>query len=392
MKTKITQWTMALALNALAFGAVAQITINKSDYPRGTAFIGHFTVATQTGITLPTEGPAQIWDFATGITADSIHSPQYLDASADPDFPSALNRRDFSILFQGFLIPNERYEAIDANGWYRYGYKLGAADYSLATITGNANDSLHFLAKNDIYAGRADLLQFPLDYQDSWVNSHIETIDFELTVSGSVPPRTPGNRQRMVTLDREVVGHGTLRIPRADGSPSQPFDVLLIKSIKTEVDSFFVNGSPASSQLLGAFGLIQGETIVYESYIFYRKDFGFPVMGMSIVNGQVGRLDYRSDAATVSLDEFSSLNAKTFPNPVAAGGLLQIEMGNAEHGTGDFEVLDITGRTVYRAANQDFSDGIFRHSLPEDLARGSYFFKIINGKGQSLAAGKLAVD
>ncbi|WP_417601178.1 T9SS type A sorting domain-containing protein [Owenweeksia hongkongensis] len=388
MTTKTTRFAILMVMNALAFGAMAQITITRSDFPRGTTFTDNFATSAQTGFALPAEGPAQTWDFATGITADTLYARPRTDATADPDFPNALNKRN-SPLIQGFLIQQELYEAIDANGWYEYGAKLQAADYSLQAVTGGPNDSIHFLALNDIYSGRTDYLQFPLNYQDAWTGMRKETIDFELTVSSSSLNRAPGSQITSVTFDREVVGYGTLQVPTANGSPSAPFDALMIKSIRTSVDSFYLGGMAAPPSLLAAFGLTQGQSEIYESYIWYRKDFGFPIGGLSIVNGQVGTFDYRTNATTVSLTEWTVSRSSVFPNPVAAGDNVTIEFDQEADGLMDFTLLDLTGRKVFQATGISSMHGVINTQLPKNLSEGQYFYQLKNKKESFITGGKL---
>ncbi len=391
MNTKTTRITTLMALNALAFGAMAQITITQSDFPRGTTFTDNFIVAAQTGLTLPTEGAAQTWDFATGITPDTNYVRPRTDATADTDFPSALNKRSSPLSFQGFLIQQELYEAVDANGWYEYGAKLHAADYSLQNVTGNPNDSIHFLDHNDVYTGRADYLQFPLNYQDAWIGTRKETVNFELTVASSSLNRTPGSQVATFTFDREVVGYGTLQIPTANGSPSAPFDVLMIKSTRTVVDSFYLGGMPAPAALLAAFGLTQGQSDVHEAYIWYRKGFGYPVGGLSIENGLAGTIDYRTEATTVSLDEWAISTSSVFPNPVAPGTTLTIEFDQETDGLIDFILLDLTGRKVFEQSGISSSQGMINTQVPESLDEGQYFYQLKNRNGSFFTGGKLTL-
>ncbi len=383
MKTNITKMTSLMAASAMAFTAMAQVTIDRADYPRQATFTDSFTTALPATppMPLPAEGPNQVWDYSLGYLVDHQDTLAYTDATSDPDFPLALNVCECDLQFQGFFVPGSKYEAIDSSGFYEYGVKYGTASYSIANLTGGATDSIHFLAHNDIFQGRLDLLKFPLNYNDSWTESQVETVKFSLDIAGFGLARTPSERRTIETRTREVVGHGTLRIPMSNGLPSPPMDVLLLKSTRTRIDTFTLGGALAPPSLLFAFGVSQGETSIDETYLFFRPGFSAPVASMAIVGGAGEDLEYRPQAvigAPVATGPFSVVShggwdlsttvttatanrypwpgvptvpaASTFTQPVMVGQPYPWEHLNSVDGTQ--VISSLSGVTYY---SQDFS-------------------------------------
>lgn len=390
MKSRLFQFPILLTCLALAFNGYGQVTLTSGNFVRGTTFSDSIVLASQTGIALPAEGAAQTWDYSA-LTMGSLTVRDHFDASSDPNFAGARNFYSNDLTFQGFLIMATSYEAIDNNGWYEMGRSIEGVTYSIASISGGANDSLSFVGQNDLYAGRMNLLNFPTTYQDQWTQSYAEVTDFELTVAAFSLNKTPGYQQRIITQDREVVGYGTLKIPTGNSSAPTALPALLIKAQRTLVDSFFVGGMVAPSALTGAFGLTQGATFSDEFYVFYTPGYGSPVMSMDITNGMGENAAYRTGAnkATFSLGENLTFKANFYPNPVKDGQALTIELED-QVGTAVFTVMDINGRELYRQTLEP-SGKTFRYEIPTSLSAGMYLFRLedtdgshFNGKFQKV--------
>jgi len=293
--------TIYLLLCVFIVQTTAQVTITQATFPRPVTVSDTVVICSTTGVAIPTEGASQTWDYSSLVTS-SVEVHDYIDATSSTTFVGALNYKSDDLTFQGMVIPSFKYQAIDATGWYNIGRTNVDVTYPLATITGGATDSLNFLGGDYPYDGRINFLEFPVAYQNQWTGTQKEDVPFKLTVGAFGLNETPGSRLRTITHTREVVGFGTLVVPRDDNSSTIAMDVLLIKVNSTEVDSFFLAGQPAPQALISAFGVTQGGTVTNTFYLFYKPGFGHPIMNVGMEAGQIDAVGYRrrSDAGSVN--------------------------------------------------------------------------------------------
>lgn len=390
MKKSCTPLALCLALLALALPGWSQITIERDHFPRQGSFTDTLFRAVAQNIALPSEGPDQVWDYSTLLEEEELLIT-YTDASNDPDFPGALNYRTNDLSFQGLVIPAVQYERLDDQGWWEAGRVLQDVTYPIQGITGSPNDSLRFVGGVQDFAPRTDLLKFPLNYQDEWTESYTERVNFELTVTGFGLNQVPGYRDRTTTLNRDVVGYGTLTIPGNDGQPSNPIDVLLIKTNRTILDSVFLAGDPAPPTLLAAFGITQGSTFEDTYYNFYRLDYGAYVLNVGALASP--NAFYRPAAAEVltSAKEQPRVSVRTYPNPIKAGQELSLH-ADSPMDAGFFSLYDLSGRLVHRIQFNSAGNPQVQLAIPAQLSSGMYLYQLHTPQGSPLGAGKLLVE
>ncbi|MBL4651031.1 MAG: T9SS type A sorting domain-containing protein, partial [Aureispira sp.] len=349
-------------------------------------------VPVQTTATLPTEGMGQTWDYSSWV-ADHRSNYPYVGATSDPVFVDALNYEAQNLVFAGMTISTREYEAVDNNGWYLYGRDIDPVSYSLTAVSGGASDSLHFLDYSDIYGGRIDMIPFPATYQTQRSQSRQETIPFEITIAAFGLNKTPGFHKKNYSRELEVVGSGTLVMPTSLGTASASFDVLLVKSNRTLVDSFFLGGVPASATLLGALGLTQGSISRDSFYNFYAPNFGANILGMTDNGGTGHILFYKTQAidAVLAITDIEVTNpSNCFPNPVQQQQTLTIQT-NKNIGSANLTIVDVNGRVVF----QKFLDNIqytkYQWSLPANLGQGIYFYQLIDKASKHQTQGQFQV-
>ncbi len=372
---------------------MAQVTIDLNNFPRIAGFTDQLKLAVSTGVAVPSEGPAQIWNYSS-LVEQSSNSIVYVDATADINFPNALNYFQNNLTFQGYPIPSNTYEAIDVNGWYNLGRSTTDVIYSIAAITGGAKDSLRFPGTNQIYNGRIDAIKFPMTYQSMWTESRFENSGFELSVTAFGLNKTPGNRKRILTNTREIVGYGQLKIPKSDGSPSENMDLLLMKIIQTTVDSFFLGGAPAPATLLTAFGLTQGSMTSTSFYIFYKPDFAAPVLNINLSNtGQVSSVNYRPQAAdgSVSVSEATDYEAKCYPNPSKAGQTVIMTTSENSDLAKKVKMTDMHGHVIFHNAVVALTNNQYQLTIPVNFTCGLYSLQLENQHGDLIGRTKLLV-
>ncbi len=379
-----------------SFGITAhtQVTIDQSNFPRPTSFIDTFALDFSFQ-TLPSEGPDQFWDYSV-LQRDDTRTRTYIDATNDTEFSGALNYNESFLSFQGLPIPRLAYDGIDENGYYQIGSEISEIGHSITAISGGTNDTLRFLGEKTAFEGRIDYLQFPVTYEKQWMGSNIERINLELTVGAFGLDKTPGQLKREETQHREVVGYGKLVIPQADGTPSAPTPVLLIKVEESYVDSFFLGGAPAPAAILGAFGLTQGVSInsSLTHYLFYRPGFGSPILSMAIFPEQgLISMVFRPDGAemTTSIDEIRWSALKSFPNPVKAGRSIAIQTKSPTP-IGYFQLSDLSGRIVRQQSFEAPVNRQFSIKIPENINAGMYFYHVFGRNSEPIGRGKLQVN
>lgn len=379
-----------LAAFLFASQMCAQITITQSNFPRTPNYLDVGAAVNTDGMVVPEHGKGITWNYsANGF--DVLSSTTWNSAAGDPDFPDALNWRAQTLLFNNFQIYGRLYESVDANGWYEPGRIVDDVTYSITEFTGGANDILRFPNQIQHYAGRINSLEFPVMYQNTWTGSRQEKLAFELTVMAYGLNKTPGENRAMHTQYRDVVGEGKLIIPDINGKPSNPINVVMIRTTQVIVDSFFLGGSPAPDPLLAAFNLTQGASVTLVSYAFYTPNFAAPVLFVRLdENGNLSSAYCRPAAAELTSSVFEVVSgAHTYPNPVAAGEALTIDIGNS-NGT-SIDVVDFTGRVVATISDANTNSKQIQLRLPLGTAPGLYTVTVRSPNAKLLSASQVIV-
>lgn len=371
-----------------------QVTITADNFPRVHTFIDTvYSPPNPSVFSLPSEGANQVWDYS-GIPLTSSFTIPFSDASADPYVSGAFSIRSVALAFQGFPIESYEYDRLDNNGWSLIARRTYEAKYSIANVTGGAQDSIIFPEFVDIYGGESDQLSFPLTYQSSWSGTRIETFPLQLSVAAYQLNKAPGTRVRYLTDTREVVGYGKLTMPDDNGNPSNELDVLLIKSTVEVLDSFFLGNDPAPSQLLDAFQLTQGDASTNVAYLFYMPNYGKPVMrfGVSASGTETTGIGFRTSATRVTTTSVNELqlteSTKFFPNPVNAGNTITINFDNAKEDV-SLSLTDLSGRLIH-SKRANFSAGSRHFEIPQ-TASGIYLLNVKSPNGELISSAQILI-
>ncbi|MCB9187497.1 MAG: T9SS type A sorting domain-containing protein [Flavobacteriales bacterium] len=386
--------TLTSIFSLLVLPLLAQVTIDQSSFPRPAGYADIGFQASISGVAEPTSGTGQSWDYSALSPTGSFQT-DWIDASGDPDYPTALNYREQLLSFQVFDYESRVYEAVDANGWYSQGRVLMDTTYSITAFTGGANDALNFPDQVQEFDGRLNTLKFPMSYQSTWTESYTESTHFNLTVAANNLTNAPGLQKRTYTQTRTVVGEGTLMIPDENGNPSGSLDALLLKvDGRTVLDSFFLGGQLAPAPLLTAFGLTQGSVRNDpDFYVFYVPDFPTTALNINLdAQGAISSVYYRPSAAALANsvgDELSFNALKSYPNPVVSGQVLNIDLSD-HNDAATIELMDLAGRQVF-ATSVSNSSQIARVTIPDNVVAGMYTMVVRNAETQPLSVNKLLV-
>ena len=387
MKQQILHFTLCLCLLVLGDQVQAQVTIT-DDFPRPGDFTDIRIAGDGTGITAPPEGQNQEWDYSW-LTNEGTGFTTYTAVSGNPDFPEAYSSSNNNFGLQIFTTPSKVYYGFDADGWHTIGADSEQASFSLGLLTGLDQDSLHLLAGPRHYEGRLDFLQFPVTYGKTWTQTQIRTGHFEIDVALFGLEDTPGHQKLTFSHTREVVGEGTVRIPKTDGTPSEPIEVLLLKVNIAVVDSYFLAGEPAPEALLAGFFLTQGAISEAEDYYFYNPNYGAPVLWIRPESEVVQYSPTAADMVT-SIEAIEPITTRYYPNPISAGQTLNIQTDHTLLKSGYVNITDLAGRSVYKTAYEPGYE--IQVPLPDTMLPSIYFYQIQDRQEKVMGQGKLMIQ
>lgn len=381
-----------LLLILLSVPAMAQFTVTQSNFPRQASFTDTMVSTTQSGIQLPSEGSAQVWDYSD-LNTNNISTSVHADATTDPVFTDALNSFQADFSFLGLNVPARMFEAVDGNGFHMDGMSISEINYPLTLTTANPNDSIRFIQRDDIYQGRINPIRFPCSYLIQWSGTHEQQLDFSLTLTSASLAQAPGFRKRTITDDRDVLGFGKLVIPDFSGGSTDSIQVLQIKVTQEIVDSFYLQGSPAPDSVLAELGLTQGSIARDTMYVFYRAEFTSPVLELHISGNAVSSAIFRPQAdnvvSTGIADKYSIAGMKYYPNPISSGRNLNIEMPNSNLSTYHVTLVDMLGRQLSATSITDQTQT--QLEIPAGTQPGIYLVLITDEAGAIADRSKLLV-
>jgi hypothetical protein len=380
-----------LCLVTFSFSVAAQITINRTDYKvHGTLLdSAKYKLSTKTGAVLPTLGTNQTWDYST--LKDSLptvrtyyHEPVAGFGTVPAAFSDATYAFNYNTVFQVFSYPARAYEKVDATGYTQLGYATNGGKFPLAAISGGATDTIYFPAQVMRYSNPWTFFKFPITSNSVWKTNYKDTSNFQLSIAAFGLSKTPGLRSAQYSYVDTIVGWGTLKMKNPAGGTALSYAVLLQRETQTEVDSFFLGGSPAPALLLGAFGLTQGAvTVVPAIYNFLGVGFNEPFM--SIFTNATGGINNITRAVLPSLG-LTTRNRETadyavattvYPNPTTEGVNIEFQKTNAA----DWNVM------IYNSVGQiisinrvSASQGSVnqRIALASSLPSGTYFYNLLD--------------
>lgn len=363
---------IALSLSVLlSFG---QITIKIDDINQN---IPRYAVqdAAIDSVQAPAEGENNLWDYRNIklLQSDSI----FFEAADNPAFPiSDWTRQNlFDEVVNGMGYFYDAYYALATNMVLSGKHVRGKA-YDLSPVTFSPGDSLKFTDINYSYSSEVVVRKFPMTYQTSWSNSYVEEGNFELTVKFYGLSKAAGLRKTNVQQDFEVVGWGKLILP-FDSNYSLEYPVLMLKKQETKIDSFYIDGKPASPLMMAAFGLQQGALQQEYSYMFLSNDRFQPLMQMWFKNAtfkNIESIKVDMDIEETFVPEMNINELMVYPNPFKNSFSLSAK-GRVDH----IEIFDLNGKIVYTRTRFDRTD----FQMEPDLFPGVYFLRITNINGEA---------
>ncbi len=367
----------------------AQITLHSGNVAQSPTYNANLRFQPgATSVTVPEHGANRNYDYS-GLKANFSGLETYRPATRSGF--TTYSRFLSNYTFIGDIpLPSEYYYHLTGSGLFEVGAYQSAQTLSIANF-GGPSDSIVFPGANVIFTTPAPILKFPCTYDQSWTANHVYYTPFRLTVDSFSLNNAQALWVQRVYKTDSVVGWGKLTLPTNSG-PSNPIDVLLIKTSRYLVDSYYVNGrSPAPTELLSGLDVRQNDTNYSNTYSFHAAGAELPLF--SIYLGEkwnvVGCSYYTNGIYPLAVDKPGTFLGQVYPNPVQAGQLLRFDL-NGISAQLRISILDMQGRQVHGWAG----DAETAHKgirLPAILKPGQYVYRVESEGGVHLN-GKINVD
>ncbi|MFZ4401677.1 MAG: T9SS type A sorting domain-containing protein [Bacteroidales bacterium] len=356
----------------------AQITLYQSNTNFTT---GIYTPvgASLTGFTLPAAGTNKVWNFSN-LTASATSSFYHVTPS-NINFPSATyaDTSNSALFVPGWYYYYDSYTQVSANGVNTLGFTLKNQRYGI-TLTGNPNDSCIFLSQYCIYNSPSYVMPFPTTMSTSWNSSVRSLVKFDLTIASYGLSNAPCNKVTNTVRKDTVVGWGKMRVPTASGA-SIAYDVLMVKRMTVQTDSFYMNGVAAPAALLTGFGVTQGQSTTDNRFIFWRAMARYPLLMVNFGSNNFTTASsvYFDGAAQFDPSNISDINQNTdfiiYPNP--NNGNFSIKLDLLENETFSLSIYNILGQTVHIQKLNSTDLNSQQISL-DNLNTGTYFVSLVS--------------
>ncbi|RTQ51567.1 hypothetical protein EJV47_07140 [Hymenobacter gummosus] len=347
---------LATALLTLPARAQAPITLTQSTFPVSATSTEQYQPAGTAGVSSPTTGAGQSWDYRTLTPSGSAYTTLNLSVPPNSGITGAQWTRAKQAVFGTIAYAYTGYYALAGTGRLSLGRTVTRQALSIAQRTGGANDSLVINRQTALYgSGPGGIVDFPLPFTAGGRSQSA----FRFGVAGTITAaaaglsRAPFRIVQRYTYVDSVAGWGTVRIPvagRPTGSDALP--ALLVRSRVVRQDSVYLNGQPAPATLLAAFGITQGAvTVTYYDH-FWRTGASQPLLELFYPTRQYtapNYVDYSTESNVLAVQASSALAAQwqAWPNPLAAGQPLRLALPGAQPTQPvQLTVADALGRAV----------------------------------------------
>lgn len=249
-------------------------------------------------------------------------------------------------------------------------------------------DTLFFKAQSNLYNSTYTKMPFPLVYGSAWHSDFSYALQFMLTDTFRHYMLQPGKILIHRTESDKATGWGFMKIKEPSGVTSSYAEVIQVKTITYERDSFTFGAATMPDTLLTLLGLPQGQETRTYSLNFYRVGRITPMLKLNyadsslttLVSAYVDTLNYVPDSLRPASVAFTSLgqDITVYPNPVA-NHTVNIEVPQAVAGSWSYDIIAISGQVI-STGNLPISGGQTRAQvvLPASVAPGSYYLHIRN--------------
>jgi hypothetical protein len=377
---------LPLSLGLLvAASASAQITLTQAS----------FTSAS-------TSGADTLYNTATNPTYPALTA----DAGGNLDFKNATSNNNSSLLyrvagtagsqwadsttlsFSGFAYKAKLESSLSVTGYVENGEHIDRVAYSLqgAMIPGTiAADSIVIKNQDIAFSAPRTRLAFPSTLNTKWASTYNFDFNFGLTFTALGYSNAAGIVRAFVTEKDTVIGYGKASVRTSNGNGSAFIDVLQVESVTSTVDSFYINGTPASSLLLSGFHASQGQTIITKEQNYFRAGELTPLVHITYDPTNTTPATSQTQAARLPVSIMETELTRTinvYPNPVTSHTVF-VSGAPANFGGWNYELQNINGQSMTKGAIQlNANQNKAGINLPGAIAPGTYFLHLYNNAAQ----------
>ena len=367
---------LAMFALALAANTDAQIVLNTGSYPASLLGTDSLKVTTATSAFPSFDAMANgTWDL-TIVTDTTPVYYAYRVPSATYQFADS-NLYNFSnYSYQGNVQSSNT-----STGLLEHGVSIMQSGYILPA--GGPTDSFIFLEQNAIYSSPKIKIAFPATNLIDWASVYRFDLNFEVSVAIASLTHAPGSVRTYITETDSVIGWGKMRVKNLTGGASNWYDILQVKTSKTKIDSFSLQGSfanPLLPTILSALGLIQGQVTKTYEQNYYRTMEVTPFANVQFTDSTYTTpkkvTTHTQRLVDVGVDNTQNeQSVSVYPNPLN-GGQVTITLP-ASAGVWSYEMVNMHGQVLANGAlslNGTHTD----ITIPASVATGHYYIKVNN--------------
>ena len=353
------------------------ITLNKANMPFYPQTF-NVMVDLKSEISLPETGQNRKWNYVD-VSAVPSYGYGFFPAKS-PFFPTAtyVDTPGISrIIYDKNFISNT-YCRSDESGVTALGTVTRKQEIYLGDYTAGKNDNLVIPEQQCVYNTPVKILSFPLSLGSAWHNTFRNSVDYFLTIESLSLFNASFRRVSYFERTDTVVGWGKVTVPDQSGY-GRSYDALMLKRATVQKDSFYINGIPATSDVLKSFCLSQGKLTIINRYMFWRENAAFPIMiihfGSNNFTSPIG-IHYEGSAEVpkgINEQEVTK-GIQVYPNPNE--GRFTIEFTDLESGKANICLYDMLGKEFYNE-NRVIEKGLYSINMQiNKLPKGEYFLVV----------------
>jgi hypothetical protein len=325
--------------------AKAQDTLTQSSYPLSVIGIDSLKKTTyNSSFPVLTASVAGIWDMSVVTDTTPVFFSYRVPGAGSYQFADSNTYLFGPYIYKGNVQSNINYPGI-----LEYSINTGQANYSLSSLTSGSTDSLFIPSQTVSFSFPRTRIAFPTIYNTSWSSAYTSDFNFQISIFALSYNHAPGLLRAYTTETDTVIGWGKMRVKDIAGNPSLYFNVLQVKTVIITTDSFFVNGSPASTLMLSALGLFQGQPDTTYQQNYYRKGELTPLAQVNFKDATFAQPKSATThvqrlADNAVTDAVNDRNVTVYPNPVC-GNLILLELPT-QSGNWSYQLVDVSGKVI----------------------------------------------
>ncbi len=391
MKINLRHLLLFIGISSVQIISAQQLVLKPSWKALDTAGIEYLKSVEITGLSLPTTGASQSWDYSSLKDSDNYDRSYYqqlkIGAATNAQSREYLMRTSFA----GLSLKSKVFRYEDSTGLYETGRGTDTAYQDISSTTNTKGDYIAFPTQTLSFGGKGlTTIPYPgkLGFSTTWSGAP-KSVYFILNAHniflGLNYTKAKGEIRSIITQHTSVVGYGKLKLKTNAALLTLTEDVVLVRMITTNQDSFFADGKPIGALVLSALQAKQGQKSVTAKYSFQRTGTTVPLFS---INALDSNFSYVSSAFvdttglryTDVCQGYTAIQNSTFriyPNPATASSIINLSFPVSSDFTGNMIISDMQGRSVFRSDRQSFTPSNSRIELPV-LASGSYQIVITN--------------